>query len=78
MDTGKDGRKQSNKESEPNSLRPVRVGVEGSPLGVSPKVTLFPGVRAKSLASCTKKKERKTPQKKCVYGNNHMYDPPYD
>lgn len=33
-----------------NSLRPVRVGVEGSASGVVLKVTLFPGVRANSLA----------------------------
>lgn len=42
--------RQKHEEGVLNSLRPVRVGVEGSALGVVLKVTLFPGVRANSLA----------------------------
>lgn len=42
--------RQKHEEGVLNSLRPVLVGVEGSALGVVLKVTLFPGVRANSLA----------------------------
>lgn len=40
----------TNKASVLYSLRPVRVGVEGSALEVVLKVTVFAGVRANSLA----------------------------
>lgn len=56
----------------PNSLRPVRVGVDGSISGVALKVTVFAGVRANSLAM-NKRQEKVNGELKTSILSRHLY-----